>query len=1050
MGKQRLNHCYAPGCSTGYNRTKGAKQLSLFKAPADPARRSLWERNLHRGDKPLTADCAVCELHFEPHFIVRDYVHQINGEEVRRPRGKPTLKPDAVPTILPNAPPYLSKRVTPGRSERKRKASETAMPSKKVRLSSAEDHSVDEPASNADSSEADSVGRCKPVEADAVATVDTLKQVAAPNKRWTLHELYDSEGVCFTLCALNSVTGEVRVERAVFFTADGSGGFRSKTFLQGRLAAESSLVRVQDATTALQRANEMILCCGAVASNESSLTNNITDHLRGKIESKSGIAFSFNCHGKTTAEGTPCVACKYLRKALVTRQSRVRRRKGPKHAPKTTSQKLLACNRRNKRLLSKVHNLAEELSKTKAESASTSEEVLAEKIRTLSPKQQLAVRQCFEASKRKSTRGMTYDKEWILECILLKIRSPKLYRYMRKQGILTLPSETTIRKYTAQYRSGYGFNERMLSAVKRKTAQLDELHRHGGIVIDEMKLSEHLSVSSGAKVEGLVDLGAYTPKEQKSLPCNHGLVVMFVPLVGSWTQVLGVFASHENVKGELLAKIVVEATILAEKAGLLVDYVTCDAASWNRKMWKVFNVRASLKEVICKRQHPADSSRSLYFFSDFPHLVKNVRNRLLNTTLNTPDGQVSLQSIKEALKLDTSTVALRAMPGINDVHVAPNNFEKMRASYAFQLFGQGPLQAFFLYRTQLERKCGNIEATEKFFKRMKSIISIMTARYPAEALRPNSSGVERIKEMLDFLNNWERCTNKTHFLSDSTAEGLRVTLTSTLELLEYLHKTVGFKYLLTSRLSQDKVENFFGIVRMSSGCNAHPTPQQFLLTVHCLSFYNLAQSVVGGNADACIISSLLDTTDKEETCKEKFLRTVESTIGDHAASPRVALTNEHEYHVARSDSRLIYYISGYVVKKCVLPSKCPSCISSLLLSTEEGRLLNASVFVQHKDNGGLLYPSVQLYRFITHLEDIFTNCFSAHKVQRESVMDLLQMIHAASPVKAVGCTEHKESLTPRIVGFYITMRLHFFVKGLNKSNALKRRSAKHLKLSRLN
>lgn len=163
-------------------------------------------------------------------------------------------------------------------------------------------------------------------------------------------------------------------------------------------------------------------------------------------------------------------------------------------------------------------------------------------------------------------------------------------------------------------------------------------------------------------------------------------------------------------------------------------------------------IRVPLKEVICKRQHPADSSRSLYFLSDFPHLVKNVRNQLLSTTLNTPDGQVSLQFIKEALKLDTSTVALRAMPGINNVHMAPNNFEKMRASYAFQLFGQGPLQALFLCRTQLGRKCGNIEATEKFFTRMKSIISIMTARYPAEALRPNFCGVERIEEMLHFLN----------------------------------------------------------------------------------------------------------------------------------------------------------------------------------------------------------------------------------------------------------------------------------------------------------
>ncbi|KAH7985598.1 hypothetical protein HPB49_026350 [Dermacentor silvarum] len=171
----------------------------IVEAPADPARRSLWERNLHRADKPLTADCAVCELHFQPHFIVRDYVHQINGEEVRLPRGKPTLTPNAVPTILPNVPAYLSKHVTPARKQRKRKASEAAILPKKARVSSAgEDHSVDEPASNGEAGEADTtdtVGGCEPAEADASLTVDALKHATVPNKRWTLHEMQDNEGL---------------------------------------------------------------------------------------------------------------------------------------------------------------------------------------------------------------------------------------------------------------------------------------------------------------------------------------------------------------------------------------------------------------------------------------------------------------------------------------------------------------------------------------------------------------------------------------------------------------------------------------------------------------------------------------------------------------------------------------------------------------------------------------------------------------------------------------------------------------------------------------
>lgn len=63
---------------------------------------------------------ALCAS-FTPHLIVRDYVHIINGTEVRVPRGKPTLRPDAVPTILPNVPSFLTKKTPAPRPLTKRR-----------------------------------------------------------------------------------------------------------------------------------------------------------------------------------------------------------------------------------------------------------------------------------------------------------------------------------------------------------------------------------------------------------------------------------------------------------------------------------------------------------------------------------------------------------------------------------------------------------------------------------------------------------------------------------------------------------------------------------------------------------------------------------------------------------------------------------------------------------------------------------------------------------------------------------------------------------------
>lgn len=55
--------------------------------------------------------------------------------------------------------------------------------------------------------------------------------------------------------------------------------------------------------------------------------------------------------------------------------------------------------------------------------------------------------------------------------------------------------------------------------------------------------------------------------------------------------------------------------------------------------------------------------------------------------------QVSLHPVKEALKMDGSNVTLQAMPGITTRHIVPNNFEKMRVTFAYQLFSDTVLMA---------------------------------------------------------------------------------------------------------------------------------------------------------------------------------------------------------------------------------------------------------------------------------------------------------------------------------------------------------------------
>lgn len=109
---------------------------------------------------------------------------------------------------------------------------------------------------------------------------------------------------------------------------------------------------------------------------------------------------------------------------------------------------------------------------------------------------------------------------------------------------------------------------------------MDEFQCHGGLIVDKMKLSENFGVAQGTgKIDGSVDLGPFTPDHEKTVPCDHGIVLMFQPLSRSWHQILGIFASRGNVKAHLLSEIILEEVVLAERAELKVDYGTCDRAS---------------------------------------------------------------------------------------------------------------------------------------------------------------------------------------------------------------------------------------------------------------------------------------------------------------------------------------------------------------------------------------------------------------------------------------------------------------------------------------
>ncbi|KAL1414246.1 hypothetical protein MTO96_007611 [Rhipicephalus appendiculatus] len=122
--------------------------------------------------------------------------------------------------------------------------------------------------------------------------------------------------------------------------------------------------------------------------------------------------------------------------------------------------------------------------------------------------------------------------------------------------------------------TGFGFSEKIFEVLGKTTSSMNNFSCHVGLMVDKMKVSEHLSMTTTSRLEEFVDLGPFTSAEDKHAVCDHGMVIIFVAFVGKWTEILGAFATRGNVEGSLVVKIMVEAVILAEKAGLRVGFIT--------------------------------------------------------------------------------------------------------------------------------------------------------------------------------------------------------------------------------------------------------------------------------------------------------------------------------------------------------------------------------------------------------------------------------------------------------------------------------------------
>lgn len=136
---------------------------------------------------------------------------------------------------------------------------------------------------------------------------------------------------------------------------------------------------------------------------------------------------------------------------------------------------------------------------------------------------------------------------------------------------------------------------------------------------------------------------------------------------------------------------------------------------------------------------------------------------------------------------------------------------------------------------------------------------------------------------------------------------------------------------------------------------------------------------------------------------------------------------DHNHHVAGSESTLTNHIAGHVAQKCVVNASiiCQECIE-LLTMTPPSESFQLARLTNYCDRGGLLYPSIHLYGFVKKLEDLFTECFCQSELHSDSIRDRLPVVQSRLSL-VIGCNPHAPTLTAKIFSSTLSNIFIFFM-----------------------
>lgn len=250
------------------------------------------------------------------------------------------------------------------------------------------------------------------------------------------------------------------------------------------------------------------------------------------------------------------------------------------------------------------------------------------------------------------------------------------------------------------------------------------------------------------------------------------------------------------------------------------------------------------------------------------------------------------------------------------------------------------------------------------------------------------------------------------------------------------------------------------MMRGALGDNDHPDPKLFAQLYRLLCSYSLIKPPKNSNVSGTELlqvlmqtkDSLADSRKPRTEWVEKLDRLLEggsvedgpaeaNEHHDHGYSLSCSMStwnddrvHDHTYDVCRTSSEVQAYIAGYVVRKMLKQIKCQDCIETLQSDNNERDESRDAMINLMNQYGGLLHPSDDLFQLTGTLESTILDVVGKFGITINTLHTAVERLSEHKGLPMVGCEDHRQETTRRIVDFYIVMRGHFLAKSFNANN----------------